>query len=97
MHEGIPVATDNLDACINFYTEVLGLKLLARLKALDKFGPGAWLGDEDDRVQFHLIANDNTLIPGKGAQIEPAGRHTALEIRNIGALSDRLNAVKIEF
>ena len=50
MHEGIPVATDNLDACIKFYTEVLGLKLLARLKALDKFGPGAWLGDEDDSV-----------------------------------------------
>ena len=95
MHEGIPVATDNLDACIKFYPEVLGLKLLVRPRALDKCGPGAWLGD--DTVQFHLIANDNTLIPGKGAQIEPAGRHTALEIRNIGALGDRLNAVKIEF
>ena len=97
MHEGIPVATENLDACIKFYPEVLGLKLLVRPTALDKFGPGAWLGDEEDTVQFHLIAHDNTLIPGKGAQIEPAGRHTALEIRNIGALSDRLNAVKIEF
>jgi len=97
MHEGIPVATDNLDACIKFYTEVLGLKLLVRPKALDKFGPGAWLGDEDDTVQFHLIANDNTLIPGKGAQIEPAGRHTALEIKDIGALRDPLNALKIEF
>ena len=97
MHEGIPVATDNLDACIKFYTEVLGLKLLVRPKALDKFGPGAWLGDEDDTVQFHLIANDNTLTPEKGAQIEPAGRHTALEIKDIGALRDRLNALKIEF
>ena len=97
MHEGIPVATDNLDACIKFYPEVLGLKLLVRPGDLDKFGPGALLGDEDDTVQFHLIANDNTFIPGKGAQIEPAGRHTALEIRNIGALGDRLNAVKIEF
>ena len=95
MHEGIPVATNNLDACIKFNTEVLGLKLLVRPKALDKFGPGAWL--RDDTVQFHLIANDNTLIPGKGAQIEPAGRHTALKIENIGALRDRLNALKIEF
>ena len=97
MHEGIPVATDNLDACIKLYTEVLGLKLLVRPRALDKFGPGAWLGDEDDTVQFHLIANDNTLIPGKGAQIEPASRQTALEIKNIGALRDRLNVLKIEF
>ena len=55
------------------------------------------LGDNDDIVQFHLIANDNTLIPGKGAQIEPAVSHTALEIKDIGALRDRLNALKIEF
>ena len=65
MHEGIPVAVDNLDACINFYTEVLGLELLRRPKGLDKSGPGAWLGDEDDTVQFHLMANDNTLSPEK--------------------------------
>ena len=95
MHEDIPVATDNLGACIKFYPEVLGLKLLVRLKALDKFGPGAWLGDEDDTVQFHLIANDNTLLPGKGAQIEPAVSHTALEIKDIGALRDCLNLLKI--
>ena len=85
MHEGIPVATDNLDACIKICTKVLGLKLLVRPRALDKFGPGAWLGDEDDTVQFHLIAHDNTLTPGKGAQIEPASRYTALEIKNIGS------------
>ena len=97
IHEGIQVATDNLDTCIKFYTEVLGLKLLVRPEALDKFGPGAWLGDDDDTVQFHLIANDNTLIPEKGAKIEPAGRHTALEIKDIGTLRDRLNALKIEY
>ena len=96
MHEGIPVATDILDACIKFYTEVLGLKLLALPWTLNKFGPDAWLGDEDDTVQFHLMANDNSLISGKGAQIEPASRHTALEIKDIGALRDRLNALKIE-
>jgi catechol 2,3-dioxygenase-like lactoylglutathione lyase family enzyme len=95
MHEGIPVAIDNLDACINFYTEVLGLELLLRPKTLDKCGPGAWLGDEDDTVQFHLMTNDNTLISGKGAQIEPTVSHTALEIMDIGALRDRLNLLKI--
>ena len=50
IHEGIPVSTEKLDECIKFYTEVLGLKLLPRPKALDQFGPGAWLGDEDDTV-----------------------------------------------
>jgi len=53
------------------------------------------LGDNDDIVQFHLIANDNTLIPGKGAQIEPAVSHTALQNKGIGALRDRLNLLKI--
>ena len=51
MLEGIPVAIDNLNACIKFYTEVLGLELLVRPKALDKRGPGAWLGDE--MIQFN--------------------------------------------
>ena len=83
MHKGIPVATDNLDACIKIYPEVLGLKLLVRPKTLDKFGRGAWLGDEDDTVQFHLIANDNTLIPGKGTQIEPAGRQRPWRSRTL--------------
>ena len=41
MHEGIPVATENLDACIKFYTEVLGLNILSRPKTLDEFGSGA--------------------------------------------------------
>ena len=40
IHEGVPVATENLDACIEFYIEVLGLKLLPRPKALDDLGPG---------------------------------------------------------
>ena len=35
MHEGIPEATDNLNACIKFYTKDLGLKLLVLPKALD--------------------------------------------------------------
>ena len=97
MHEGVPVATENLETCIKFYTEVLGLKLLSRPKALDKFGPGAWLGDEDDTVQFHLIANDETLLPAKDAQIDPMSRHTAWKIKDINAFRDRLRVLEIEF
>ena len=97
MHEGFPVATENLDACIKFYLEVLGLKLLARPKTLDQFGPGAWLGYEDNTVQFHLIANDKISLPGKEAQIDPMSRHTAWKIKDVDALRDRLSALKIEF
>ena len=97
MHEGIPVATENLDACIKFYTEVLGLNILSRPKTLDEFGPGDWLGDKDDTVQFHLIANDECPIPGKEAQIDPMSRHTAWKIKDVDAFRDRLSALKIEF
>ena len=97
MHEGIPVATENLDACIKFYLEVLGLKLLARPKTLDQFGPGAWLGDEDNTVQFHLIANDKISLPGKEVQIDPMSRHTSWKIKDVDAFRDRLSALEIEF
>ena len=97
MHEGIPVATENLDACIKFYLEVLGLKLLARPKTLDQFGPGAWLGDEDNTVQFHLIANDEISLPGKETQIDPMSRHTAWKIKDVDALRNRLNYLEVEF
>lgn len=97
IHEGIPVATENLDACVKFYIEVLGLKLLPRPKALDELGPGAWLGDEDDTVQFHLIANDGALKPTGEARIEPAGRHTAWRIDDAEAFRARMRALDIHF
>ena len=97
IHEGVPVATENLDACIEFYIEVLGLKLLPRPKALDDLGPGAWLGDEDDTVQFHLIANDGTLRPKEGARIEPAGRHTAWRIGDVEAFRARMRELDVHF
>jgi len=97
MHKGIPVATENLDACIKFYTEVLGLNILSRPKTLDEFRPGAWLGDKDDAVQFHLIANNECSIPGEEAQINPMSRHTAWKIKDVDAFRDRLSSLKIEF
>lgn len=97
VHEGIPVASEKLDECIEFYIKVLDLKLLPRPAALDKIAGGAWLGDADDTVQFHLIANDDTLVPGKDARIEPAGRHTAWRIKDVDALRDRLHALDVPF
>ena len=97
MHEGIPVDNVNLDACIKFYTEVLGLKLLKRPKALDDIGRGAWLGDTDDKVQFHLIATERDYKPGPGTKYSPTGRHTAWLVKDIEAFRARMVALGIEY
>ncbi len=98
IHEGIPVSRKNLEACIAFYRQVLGLKLLPRPKALDDLGvPGAWLGDQDDTVQFHLIAKDDEYRPGADAPISATGRHTAWMIKDLDAFRARMRALGIHF
>lgn len=97
MHEGVPVAAANLAACVKFYTEILGLKLLPRPKALDDLGPGAWLGDPDNKVQFHLIATDRDYIPGPGKKHSPTGRHTAWLVADIEAFRKRMESLGIAY
>jgi catechol 2,3-dioxygenase-like lactoylglutathione lyase family enzyme len=97
IHEGVPVARKNLDACIKFYVDVLGLKLLPRPKALDELVPGAWLGNEADTVQFHLIAKDDELRPPPGAKAAPAGRHTAWRVADIEAFRARMRALGVHY
>lgn len=97
MHEGIPVDAANLPACIKFYTEVLGLKLLQRPAALDRFGPGAWLGDANDKVQFHLIATERDYKPGPSAKYSPTGRHTAWLVKDIDAFKQRMEALGVQY
>jgi catechol 2,3-dioxygenase-like lactoylglutathione lyase family enzyme len=97
MHEGIPVATANLEACIKFYTEVLGLHQIPRPRALDEIGRGAWLEDDHKRVQFHLIASDKEQRPAPGSKIAPAGRHTAWIIQDVGAFRARMQHLGVPF
>ena len=97
IHEGVPCTVADLPACIKFYQDVLGLKLLPRPKALDDIGPGAWLGDAGNRVQFHLIAKDDEYAPGAGAGAHPAGRHTAWMVKDIGAFRARMTALGVNF
>jgi glyoxylase I family protein len=92
IHEGIPVR--DLDACVKFYTEVLGLKLLPR-PALP--GPGAWLGDEDNTVQFHLIVTERDYRPGPEAPISATGRHTAWMVKDLDAFRQRLRALGVPY
>lgn len=97
IHEGIPVEPDKLDECIAFYRDVLGLKQIPRPPALDKMGAGAWLTDEQERVQFHLISNSDAVKPGEGAKIEPAGRHTAWRIQDAAAFRARMDSLGVEY
>lgn len=101
IHEGVPCRRRDLDACIRFYQEVLGLKLLPRPAKLDElmgYKPsGAWLGDEDNKVQFHLIAKDDECMPGSGAGMSPTGRHTAWLVKDLNVLRARLRGLGIEY
>lgn len=97
MHEGIPVSPGNLDTCIKFYTDVLGLKLLPRPKALDEHAPGAWLGDADGKVQFHLIVTERDYKPGPDAKYSATGRHTAWLVQDVEAFRGRMEALGIEY
>ena len=75
----------------------MGLKLLPRPKALDELVPGAWLGDEHNTVQFHLIAKNDELRPESDAKIAPAGRHTAWRIESAGRFRERMRALGVPF
>jgi catechol 2,3-dioxygenase-like lactoylglutathione lyase family enzyme len=97
LHEGVPVATNDLDACIRFYVEVLGLHTIPRPKALDDLGPGAWLEDTDKTVQFHLIGTDVEQLPLPGCKIAPAGRHTAWIIQDLDAFRTRMKRIGIHY
>lgn len=92
IHEGIPCR--NLDAMVKFYIEVLGLKLLPRPNLP---GPGAWLGDEDNTVQFHLILSNKDYIPGPEAKMSPTGRHTAWMVRSLDDFRARMDQLGVPY
>ena len=101
IHEGVPCKRKDLAACIQFYQEVLGLKLLPRPAKLDEFAgyspSGAWLGDEENKVQFHLIAKDEEWCPGPEAAMSPTGRHTAWMVQDLNAFRARLRELGIQY
>jgi glyoxylase I family protein len=92
IHEGVPVR--DLEKSVRFYTEVLGLKLLPRPKLP---AAGAWLGDADNTVQFHLIVTERDYRPGAGAAISATGRHTAWMVKDLNAFRARMKALGVHY
>ena len=90
VHEGIPVR--NLEIALRFYTEVLDLKPLPRPNFPEA---GAWLGDADGTVQFHLIVSEKDSVPGAEARTSPTARHTAWMVQDLDALRERLHALGV--
>ena len=92
IHEGIPV--QDADASLKFYTEVLGLKVLPRPSVI---GPGYWLADDRDTVQFHLIQTDKEYRPGPEAKVSPTGRHTAWLVQDLEVFRQHLRQLGIDW
>src|SRR3954465_476233 len=89
MHEGVPCRRSDLDACIKFYQDVLGLKLLPRPARLDEimgFNPGgARPGEAEDKWHFHLTAKNEKVRPGATRPMWAPARHTAWVVKDLNA------------
>jgi catechol 2,3-dioxygenase-like lactoylglutathione lyase family enzyme len=58
----VAIKTNDLDATVKFYTDVLGMKLAPR----PDFGfPGAWIAAGDDIPIIHIYAGGSALVDGK--------------------------------
>ena len=56
----VAIKTNDLDATVKFYTEVLGMKLVHR----PDFGfPGAWIAAGDSVPIIHIYAGGPALAP----------------------------------
>jgi catechol 2,3-dioxygenase-like lactoylglutathione lyase family enzyme len=74
----VAIKTNDLDATVKFYTEVLGMKLVHR----PDFGfPGAWIAAGDDVPIIHIYAGGPALLDGKTPYGTAALDHVSLTIK----------------
>ena len=79
----VSINVDNLDACLDFYVEKLGLEVLPR----PDFGfPGAWLRSGGQEV--HLIQIEDHSAP--------KGQHFAFRVADLDATRVALEAAGVE-
>jgi len=75
----VAIKTNDLDATVKFYTDVLGLKLVHR----PDFGfPGAWIAAGDSIPIIHIYAGGPALgVDGKTPYVTSALDHVSLTIK----------------
>ena len=79
----VSLNVDDLDACMHFYVDVLGLEVLPR----PDFGfPGAWLGAGAQQIHLMEMADHEA----------PQGQHFAFRVRDLDEATRELRDAGIE-
>jgi catechol 2,3-dioxygenase-like lactoylglutathione lyase family enzyme len=74
----VAIKTNDLDATVKFYTDVLGMKLVNR----PDFGfPGAWIAAGDSVPIIHIYAGGPALVDGKTPYGTGSVDHVSLTIK----------------
>jgi catechol 2,3-dioxygenase-like lactoylglutathione lyase family enzyme len=83
----VAIKTNDLDATVKFYTEVLGMKLAPR----PNFGfPGAWIAVGDGTPIIHIYAGSALGAEGKTALGTTAVDHVSLTIKGWDECLERI-------
>jgi catechol 2,3-dioxygenase-like lactoylglutathione lyase family enzyme len=83
----VAIKTNDLDATVKFYTDVLGMKLVHR----PDFGfPGAWIAAGDDVPIIHIYAGGPALVDGKTPYGTGSLDHVSLTIKGWDECLDRV-------
>src|ERR1044072_2228523 len=86
----VAIKTNDLDATVKFYTDVLGIKLVHR----PDFGsPGAWIAAGDSVPIVHIYAGGPALVDGKTPYGTGSLDHVSLTIKGWGECLERVRRV----
>lgn len=83
--EHIGVRVKDMDASVAFYTNVIGMRLVNRVRLNEELELAFLSLPGDERVQIELIGNGNDSIPDRG-KVD----HIAFTVSDIEAEAERL-------
>ncbi len=89
--EHIGVKVKNMDASVAFYTNILGMKLIDRVKLDDGVELGFLSLPGDERIQIELIGRGADDIPQRG-KVD----HIAFTVSDIEAEAERLKQAGVK-
>ena len=91
----VAIKTNDLDATVKFYTEVLGMKLVHR----PDFGfPGAWIAAGDSIPIIHIYAGGPALgVDGKAPMGTAAIDHLSISAHGFHEFRERFRAAGLDW